>query len=98
MRVTDAMVERALEAMCDTPFFSAPETGMRAALEAALAPLPEPGVTEAKLAILDDAFRTASAEARAAEAKLAKARAWLRSEAVEASAYDRLSDILEGEP
>ena len=32
---------------------------------------------------------------RRAEEKLAEVRAWMRSEAIEASAYDRLHDILE---
>lgn len=104
MRVTDEMVERAARSMRED-FALKTEDAARAALEAALAPLPEPSqdpVAEASLnlsAALAQAdiwrrrAQAAEAQLEAAEAQLAKVRAL-----AEEGLCDAILDILDGEP
>jgi len=102
MKVTDEMVQRATRARVHT-LAMAWDKAERIVLEAALEDEPEPKPVQAMANIRAWAAAAGDAEGRcvlfeeriaALEAKLAKVHAWMQSEAIEASAFDRLHDIL----
>lgn len=105
MKVTKALVRRFLDAYRERVGWMLLEENAQAVLEHTLRDVPEPNEA-AFLSASQEAMGRAfyvdvvRAEARIAEleAKLEKVRAWLKDEAIEASAYDRLYAILDQGP
>lgn len=93
MRVSEEMVERAwIEWAGDE--LSTRET-VAFVLRTALADVPEPSIDEEAEQRTGDLVKRLISRVNAAEAKLQRVREWMRDDAIEASAYDRLHAILE---